>query len=267
VATRERDLQRPSGLQLPSDLGQIRCAAPVRRGLARRRLARNSVVPLEANRVGQLHAWRHRSGPPAPVRSHQHCRLGQSRRGHDLDATCERCLGGAVRRHDHSPHPPPGQGGDHGQQAGHRAQVAAQRKLAQHGPAARRLHLLRADHDPERDRQIERGATLAEIGRRQVHGDAPRRVLIAAVANGSSDALTSLLQRGVRQPDDREARQARSYVHLHADDATIETVESGGEQRRKHAGDATSTGSPPAYFGLHPAVHPSRRAEPGPRGT
>jgi hypothetical protein len=127
VAASEGDFQRSPGLQLTSDLGQIRPAGPVRGSLACRRVVRQPTVGLEAQRVRQLHAWRHRPRATAPIRAHEHRRLRQTRCRHDLDPVCQRSLGRAVRRHDHAPHPPPRQGGDHGQQTRHRAQVAAQR--------------------------------------------------------------------------------------------------------------------------------------------
>jgi hypothetical protein len=127
VAARERDLQRPPRLQLTSNLGQIRLGAPVHGSLARRRVARDSAVRLEAQRVRQLDAWRRRPRPPMPVRAHEHRRLGQSCGRHHLDPVCQRRLGGTVCRHDHALHSSPRQSSDHGQQAWDRPQIAAER--------------------------------------------------------------------------------------------------------------------------------------------
>ena len=93
-----------------------------------------------------------------------------------------------------------------GSRPGHETQVAAQRQLAQHGPAPGSLDLLRADHDPERDRQIERRAALAKIRGRQIDGDAAGRILVSTVADGPAHPLTRFLQRRVGQADDGEAR-------------------------------------------------------------
>ena len=127
MAARKRELQSSTGLQLASDFSQVRAAAPVGGGLARRRSGRNPAVWVEAQGVRQFDAGRGRPRVPAPVRAHEHRRLSQSCRRNDLDAVRERRLGGTVRRHDHAPHSPPRQGGDHGQQTWHRAQVAAER--------------------------------------------------------------------------------------------------------------------------------------------
>ena len=95
-----------------------------------------------------------------------------------------------------------------GRMPGHRPDLAAQRQLADERRAARRgPDLLRPEQDPERDREVERRAGLALLGRREVDRDPARRVDEAGVPDRAADALASLLERGVGQADDREAGQ------------------------------------------------------------
>ena len=157
----------------------------------------------------------------------QRRRLCQCGRRHDLDAIRERRLSSAIRRHDHAPDAPPSQRHDHRQQARHGAQVPAQRQLAEHRPPARSLDLLRTDHDAEGYRQIERRATFAQVGGRQVHRNAPWWVVVAAVPDRPPDSLPRFLQGSVREPNDREARQTWSDIDFDANDAAIEAVNGG----------------------------------------
>ena len=85
--------------------------------------------------------------------------------------------------------------------------------------------------DAERDRQIERRAGLADVGRRQVDGDAVRRKLEAGVADRAAHAIAALAHAGVGQADHRERRQAERHVHLHMDRAGFDA-----EERRRSAG-------------------------------
>ena len=118
---------------------------------------------------------------------------------------------------------------------GHAAHLAAEPELAdQRDAAGTGPHLLRAEQDPERDREVERRTRLAQLRRREVDRDPARRVVVAGVAQRAADALPRLGQRGVRQPDDREARQAGRDVDLDPDDPAGDPVERGGEEGREH---------------------------------
>jgi hypothetical protein len=167
---------------------------------------------------------------PEPIRASEHGSFGQSGGRNDLDAVRQRRFGGSVGGHDHALHPPPRQRGDHRQQPRHRTEIPAERQLAQDRPSTRGLELLRADHYAERDRQIERGACLAQVGRGQVDGDTTWRVLVTAVSDRAPDPLPRLLQGRVREPDDREAGQPGRDVDLDANDAPVETVDGGRKQ-------------------------------------
>ena len=113
------------------------------------------------------------------------------------------------RRDDDPPHAAPGERRDHRQDPGHRPDLAAERQLADEGERpGRRPDLLRPEQDPERDREVERRARLALLGRGEVDGDPPRRMDEAGVADRAADPLARLLERGVGEADDREARAA-----------------------------------------------------------
>ena len=118
-------------------------------------------------------------------------------------------------------------------------------------PTRRRPDLLGPEEDPHRDREVERGAGLALLGGREVDGDPPRRVDEARVPDRAADPLAGLLQRGVRQADDREARQAARDVDLDPDHAPVEADDRGGQQRCKHAPDRTRGRSTAAHPPLH----------------
>ena len=162
-------------------------------------------------------------------------------------------LGGRLGRHDDPAHATPGKGGDHRQDAGHPAQLAAQRQLPDQGPRAIGPGLLRAEQDRHRDRHIKRGARLALIGRGKVDRDPARREDQPAVADRTADPLAGLLERGVGQPDDREAGQARSDVDLDPDDPAVDPLEGGrkdASQHRRRLGRAAH----PAITAAHPRL-------------
>ena len=127
------------------------------------------------------------------------------------------------------------EGDAHRQDARHPANLAAEPELPDQGHAARGgAHLLRPEQDPERDREVQRRPRLAQLCRREVHGDPPRRVVEAGVPEGAADALPRLRQRGVREADDREPGQPRRDVDLDADDASGDPLERCGEEGCEH---------------------------------
>ncbi len=167
-----------------------------------------------------------------------------------LDPLDQPRLGRGGGRHHDPPVAPPREGVDHRQDPGHRADLAAERQLADHRPAdAVGPDLLRAEQDPQRDREIERGARLAQLGRREVDGDAAWRVLEAGVAQRAADPFASFLERRVGKADDREPGQSGSDVDLDADHAAGEADERSGGNGREHA--RTLPGG--AYLSLIPA--------------
>jgi len=66
----------------------------------------------------------------------------------------------------------------------------------------------------QRDRQIEVGAFLRQIGRRQVHGDPLRRERQADRCQRGMHALAALGDSLVGQADDRESRQTGGKLNL-----------------------------------------------------
>ena len=113
------------------------------------------------------------------------------------------------RRGDHdAPHAAPRQRRDHRQDAGDRPHLATERSSPISATRARSgADLLRPKQDPERDREVERRAGLAQLGRREVDRDPPRRIDEASVADRPAYTLACLLERGVGQADDGEAGQ------------------------------------------------------------
>ena len=156
-----------------------------------------------------------------------------------------------VRGHDDPPSPAAGERRDHRQQRRARGGPRRRAKLTEKRPAPRGPHLLGADEDADRDGQVERGAGLAQVRRGEVDGDAARRIVEAAVADGAAHPLARLRQGSVRQADDREARQPGRDVDLDPDESPVEAVERGGtgalRARRRTVGRRRS---PAAYLPL-----------------
>ena len=98
----------------------------------------------------------------------------------------------AVRRHDHAPDPASRQGQHHRQDArtGRTSPPSASSRSAR--PARPRPQLLGAEQDPDRDREVERGAGLSQLGRREVDPDPARRMVIAGVPQRAADPFPRL---------------------------------------------------------------------------
>ena len=228
VSAGQRDLEAASCLELAADLRQVG-DGPRHRD----RLGRAAVDGTLAAQLDPRPA--HRDAPRSPAAHPLHHVADRLDRC-QLDPLDQPRLGRGGGRHHDPPVAPPREGVDHRQDPGHRADLAAERELADHRPAdAVGPDLLRAEQDPQRDREIERGARLAQLGRREVDGDAARRVLEAGVAQRAADPFAGLLERRVGKADDREAGQAGSDVDLDADHAAGEADERGGGNGREHA--------------------------------
>ncbi|MBF6604199.1 MAG: hypothetical protein IVW53_01265 [Chloroflexi bacterium] len=239
MATGKRDLERSPRLHLAADLCQVGD-----RGL----IVLPGRRPVVDRTAGELDAGRHRRRPRPSAGRSQHLEGLAERGGADrLHAVDETRLGEAIQRHHDASHAASRERHDHRQDARHRPDVATQRQFADERPAARRPELLRTDEDRGRDRQVERGPSLAQIRRGQIDGDPTRWVDEPAVPDGSADAFSRLLERGVRETDDRGPGQPGSDVHLDADDASLEPMEGGRMDRRKHGPKARTAGSPATY--------------------
>ncbi len=93
---------------------------------------------------------------------------------------------------------------DHGEDAGTGRTSPPSAELAEQGDRPRPgPDLLGPEEDPDRDGQVEGRAGLAQLGGREVDGDAPRREGEPGVADGAADAFARLLDGGVAEPDDR----------------------------------------------------------------
>jgi len=234
VPTGERDLEAATGLQLSTNLGEIRH----RRSVARVRIAHAAIRrirPRRRRRGRELDPGWRRKRPAAGSGANRIGRLAQRRDAHHIDAARQARLLDGVNRDDDPFHPAPAERRGQRQDPGHRPDLAAQRQLPDHGqPPARGAHLLRPEQDSHRNRQIERCAGLPEVRGRQVHRDPARRMNEPRVADRATHPLASLLERRIRQAHDREARQARCDVDLHPDDPAVEADEGGREQGREH---------------------------------
>ena len=75
---------------------------------------------------------------------------------------------------------------------------------------------------------------LPKLGRGEVDRDSPRGVLVAAVPNGATNALSGFLKGGVRETNDREPGQTGRNVHLDTNRPSVQSVERGREKRCEH---------------------------------
>ena len=99
---------------------------------------------------------------------------------------------------------------------------------------SRRRDVTGRREDAERDRQVERRARFADVGRREVDGDAVRREFEAGVADGAADAIAALADARVRQAHHRERGQAERHVDLDVHRARLDAEDRGGPHTRQH---------------------------------
>ncbi len=112
----------------------------------------------------------------------------------------------------------------------HRAHLPIQRKLAQKNILIELLAEERAlaAQNRKRHRQIERRTFLANVGGRQIDGDALKRKLVAAIFQRGLDAFAAFLHGNVRQADNIEiAGLARADVHLDLHEVGVNAKHSG----------------------------------------
>jgi hypothetical protein len=117
------------------------------------------------------------------------------------------------------------------------SQATVEGQLADGGGPLERTarHLLRSSEQRQRDRQVESGTLLAQLGRRKVDRDAARRKVQLGRGNPAADPLARLLAGAVGEPDDREAGNAVADVGFHVDAARLESDESVRDRACKHA--------------------------------
>jgi hypothetical protein len=123
-----------------------------------------------------------------------------------------------------------------GECAGDRSQAAVESELADRRVPceALRRQLAGRTEERKRDRQVEAGPFLAEVGRRKVDRDAPDRPLELGRGDSATDAVLRLLARAVGEPDDRKAGHASLEMRFDLDTARLEADEGMRDSAREH---------------------------------
>ena len=226
MAARGGDLQRPPRQGLPVDVGEVTIEPGLDgRGLdgcRRRRREAGGIVERRdrlVERADRIQAESLDDG-----------RLGAIRIGQQQGAV-------AVA---------PGRGGDwqHATRLLNRAvegQLAEHQRVVEIAPR----QASGGGEQPERDRQIERGARLSQVGRGEVDGDAMRRKFEAAVADGAANAVAALAHARVGQSDEMEPGKSERDVDLDLDDGGVDAEDGGGANAGEHAVGACKRRCPP----------------------
>jgi len=210
VTARGRDFQRAARLVLAADVAHVRAAG---RHLVEvgRRGARQLGLPTQ---------------PGAD--------LGQAFGQEDVALADQRRFGGVGHRDDDSPAATPG-AYQRGQDAGHGAQFARERQFAEKFAVVETFarHLGAGGEDAQGDGEIEAAAVLRQLRRREVHGDAPVRVVEGGALDGHAHAVARLAHGRFGQADDGGGWQAAGQVDLDDDlrrgDTFLRTREGDGE--------------------------------------
>ena len=260
VPAGEGDLEGPARLRLSPDLGEVRDG-----GASRTLAAGRSSPGVVARTLDELDPARRCRDPARSACPDQ------------LDSSTQRLH--AEHVHARRPGAPPRRRSPRRRPGGCRAAASAATIGSTPGtertsppsdsspisadPPAARPQLFRAEQDPDRDREVERRAGLAQVGRREVDRDPPRRVDEAGVAERAADPLPGLLEGRVGEADDGEAGQSRRDVDLDPDEPPIEAVERRGRNDGQHAPQASRRRSPAGQRGLTAG---STRPHPDSRG-
>jgi hypothetical protein len=205
------DLQRPAGLVLASDVGEVLDRR--RRGFGRRP-GTAQIGPADQPLADLLER-----GGTGDRQVGDEGGLDQVGLGHDQEPGAR-----PARR----------QGGR--QHALDRADIAAEAELAD-GPQTlegRRRHPPGRGQQPDRDRQVEPGALLGQVGRGQGDGDAPVRPLVAGVAERRPEPVARLQHGGAAEPDHGHGGQAAADVDLDPDRVRGEADQRGRGQPGQH---------------------------------
>ena len=186
------DFERPAGLDLAFDIGQIGVGRGVEEGFA---------------------GVRRDEGVAAQVGDHRQ----QAGRREDGDALYQRRFGGIYRGQDQGAPAVCGLAGQR-QRAAYRAQFAGQRQLAGKFEGAELVagNLPRGGQNAEGDRQVETAAFLGQIRRGEVDGDAPLGKFELAGLQRGAHPVAGFAHFHIRQPDQREGGQPVGEVHLDA---------------------------------------------------
>ncbi len=162
--------------------------------------------------------------------------LGQRVDPDHLQPLDHRRLGGVLPRQEQPPDPQLAATGGHRQSSLDRLEAAIQAQLAQQQVLGQPVlgQLAAGGEDPHRDRQVERRALLAAVGRGQVDGHPLEGEAEAQVADRRIDPLTAFAHRAIRQPDQGVGRQARADVGLDLHQVGIDPQDSPGEYLAQH---------------------------------
>ena len=189
VAARERDLEGPPGHRLAPDIGEVGGRQAVRdRAPCGRRVGGDPERRAPGRRGRAAPSWSR----------HEARRVVESRDAGDLDALDKPRLVDVRLGHRDPDVASAGERRHHRQHARDGQDAATQRQLAQERPrTAAGADLTRGDQDADGDGHVVRGAALASVGRREVHGDARERILEARVPQGPPDPFAGLRERRV----------------------------------------------------------------------
>ena len=124
-----------------------------------------------------------------------------------------------------------------GEDAADPAETAVERELADRGGALERAarELLRRCEERERDREVEAGSLLAQLGGRKIDRDPAGREAQLCRGDSRAHPLTRLLAGAIGEADDGEARDAVASVRLHVDPTRLEADERMRDRACKHA--------------------------------
>ena len=238
-----RQPPRRQGLADPRRPGQQQAVPAGRRDLQGAPQVR---LPLEVGQVGRLGIGR--GGQRRAIGLRDRLQVTVRERGkaghvierHHLQPLDQRRLGGVARRHGDPPQALRARALGHRQRTRHGSDRAVEGELPRKRVA---LHHASSDlvgggQQGGGDRQVEARPGLAQHRRSQVRGDSLQRELEARVQQGRAHALARLPDRGVREPDDREAGQARCHVQLDVHGLGLDRDEGEGSGHREHVGEA-----------------------------
>ncbi len=217
VTAGRRDLDRPSRLLLSGDIGQVQQWPRGDTGRGTRCdtttiSALRDVQIIEVFEVGQQEL-RHRL---APVVADQ---LGERADRPDVDALDEASLVGVGPRDHDLTQPGPGRREDRREHAADRPDPAVEPELADVDDVAHfalREEIGGGEHR-DGDGEVERRAGLRQVGRLQVDRQPAQREGQPGVVDRGPHPVAGLAERGVRQADDGEGRQAGRGIGLDVD--------------------------------------------------
>jgi hypothetical protein len=223
VASRDRDLERPTRDTLPDHARQV--GRVLRQRLHRRRQRR-------AEYVERFHA--------GEVPRH----VGEVARRPHHHPPHRRALRAVLVRDDGVGRPARQRRRHQGERARHRPEAAVEGKLSdeRRRPQARRVELARGDEDRGGDREVVAGPLLRQVRRREVDGDPAGGDLETRVPKRAPDPLARLLHGAAGEPHDRQAREPERDIDLDADGNAVDTDHGGAEGGRDHGG-ASSGGA------------------------